>query len=127
MQGIGTNVNVAQSDLAPALGSSEITSNVKVEPLKDSQHNALQIIESMEQGVLVWSVDGRCTMFNERIFDVLELSPGDLQVGMKRREFLEMCASRGEFDAQVIEETERKFQREASFPSIVCFPQAVLS
>jgi len=44
-----------------------------VEPLINGDHNALEIIESMEQGVIVWSPDGHCSMFNERIFDVLEL------------------------------------------------------
>ena len=91
------------------------SSSDNVEPLKSSDHNALQIIESMEQGVVVWSVDGRCTMFNERIFDVLELSPDDLSVGMERRKFLEMSAGRGEFPFSVVEKTERNFQRSAPF------------
>jgi len=118
MQQMQTNAHPQEVGSNPALAEpadSRDTSGTNIEPLKDDDHNALQIIESMEQGILVWSVDARCTMYNERIFDVLELSPGDLWVGMEREMFLEMSASRGEFDQQVVEQTERNFKRAVPF------------
>jgi len=118
MQQMQTNAHPQEVGSNPALAEpadSRDTSGTNIEPLKDDDHNALQIIESMEQGILVWSVDARCTMYNERIFDVLELSPGDLWVGMEREMFLEMSASRGEFDQQLVEQTERNFKRAVPF------------
>ena len=118
MQRNQTNASPQDSGFSPTLAEgadSRHANESNIEPLKDEGHNALQIIESMEQGVVVWSVDGRCTMYNERIFDVLELSSDDVWVGMERREFLEMSAQRGEFAPSVVEQTERNFKRAAPF------------
>lgn len=68
-----------------------------------------QIMNAMEQGILVWSEDGICRLHNTRIFDILELRPDGLAVGMKRDDFLAEANARGEFDAAAMAETHRKF------------------
>ena len=53
------------------------------------------VLNQMEQGILVWSSDGVCTLHNERIFQVLELGPHDLCVGMTREAFLSITVAQG--------------------------------
>ena len=110
MHGKQTNAGSREGEVSAYTATAD-----NVEPLKSSDHNALQIIESMEQGILVWSPDGRCSMFNERIFDVLELDADNLWIGMERSEFLRMAVSRGEFSERVVEQTERNFNRAVPF------------
>ncbi len=75
----------------------------------------LQIIESIEQGVIVWSEDAKCVLFNRRIIDVLEMNSTDIYVGMTRHEFLSLAGRRGEFVGHVLETAEDCFQRRQPF------------
>lgn len=88
-----------------------------VKPVTGSQRRdlTLDVIDSMEQGVLVWSADGTCAMHNQRIFDVLELRSGDIYKGRTRREFLAIAVQRGEITAEKASQTEHRFQSSAPF------------
>ncbi|SLN17549.1 sensor domain-containing diguanylate cyclase [Roseisalinus antarcticus] len=57
---------------------------------------ANEIMDIMEQGILVWSPDGVCELHNARVFEVLELEPGQLYIGMMREEFRDLALQRGE-------------------------------
>ncbi len=57
---------------------------------------AQEVVETMEQGILVWGGDGRCAMYNLRVHTLLELSPGDLQVGTTRADFRARSLARKE-------------------------------
>ncbi len=81
----------------------------------DTQDAIAEVIDSMEQGVLVWSEDAVCEMHNQRIFDVLELGPDDLHPGMRRRDFLRMAVARGEFNAETAAKAEKRFDQLAPF------------
>ena len=41
---------------------------------------ALEIMNIMEQGILVWNAEGVCELHNSRVFQVLELKPGDSSI-----------------------------------------------
>ena len=84
-------------------------------PFSDQIGNTLQVIESIEQGVIVWSADGVCLLHNQRMFDVLELSLADIYVGMTRKEFLTLAKNRGEFVHHILETAEACFQRDEPF------------
>lgn len=75
----------------------------------------LDVIDSMEQGVLVWSAAGACVMHNQRIFDVLELRSDDIYKGRTRRDFLAIAVKRGEITAETANQTESRFQSSAPF------------
>ena len=75
----------------------------------------LEIIDSMEQGVLVWSPSGHCVMHNQRIFEVLELRSDDIYRDAARSEFLALAVKRGEITAEAAQQTERKFKGSAPF------------
>ncbi|SPJ27566.1 PAS-domain containing protein [Falsiruegeria mediterranea] len=87
------------------------------------QEQMLDVINQMEQGILVWSPDGVCVLHNERIFEVLELGPRDLQVGMTRETFLSITVAQGvitaERKAEVLElfETGQPFHFDRDMPS----------
>lgn len=64
------------------------------------QEKMLEVMNQMEQGILVWSPDGICQLHNDRIFEVLELSPKDLEVGMSREMFLNITVAQGVITAE---------------------------
>ena len=74
-----------------------------------------QIADGMEQGVLVWDKDSICIMYTDRVFDVLEMRPTDLSVGMARADFLSGAVSRGELDQKAVEKTQERFLRRTPF------------
>ena len=84
-------------------------------PKKALPDLALQIMNIMEQGIIVWSADGICELHNTRIFDVLELSRGDIGIGTKRSDFLAVAEKRGEFAAAAQAEATAKFKSHKPF------------
>jgi hypothetical protein len=74
-----------------------------------------KIADGMEQGLLVWDADGICAMYADRVFDVLEMRPTDLAIGMKRSEFLEAAIMRGELTEKAVENTKECFSRKTPF------------
>lgn len=58
------------------------------------------IINMMEQGVLVWSAAGLCELHNTRVFELMEIGPGDLAVGTPRASFRERAVLRGEISPE---------------------------
>lgn len=81
----------------------------------DTNVATLEIINSMEQGILVWSKNGHCEMHNDRVFEILELRKDDLFKGRQRKEFLNLAVQRGEITAEVAETTEARFHEAAPF------------
>ncbi|MEM6497141.1 MAG: diguanylate cyclase [Pseudomonadota bacterium] len=73
------------------------------------------IINSMEQGILVWGPDDKCAFINERLHHVLELRDSDLAVGMDRKEFVRRCEGRGEQTSKSAEEITEATERGESF------------
>ncbi|HUS97091.1 MAG TPA: diguanylate cyclase, partial [Hyphomicrobiaceae bacterium] len=84
-------------------------------PELDRPNFTSEVINSMEQGVLVWSADGRCKMHNSRIFEVLELRTNDVVQGMLRSDFLALAIKRGEITAEVADKAEKRFRNSAPF------------
>ena len=74
-----------------------------------------QVADGMEQGVLVWDTDGVCVMFTDRVFDVLEMRPSDLSVGIRRSDFLAGAVMRGELDQTSADKTQDRFLRKTPF------------
>lgn len=74
-----------------------------------------EVVTSMEQGVLVWSDESICLMHNARVFEVLELNPAAIYVGMHRAAFLQNAVQRSELTAEAVEETERRFASRLPF------------
>ena len=61
---------------------------------------ATDIMNIMEQGILVWSADGYCEMHNTRVFGVLELAKGALEIGTQREAFRARALERNELDPE---------------------------
>ncbi|QQA41394.1 diguanylate cyclase [Pelagovum pacificum] len=62
---------------------------------RDQFKLATEIMDIMEQGIVVWSADGLCELFNARVHEVLDLGDGELGIGTSRGEFRRMAAQRG--------------------------------
>ena len=74
-----------------------------------------RVADSMEQGVLVWDENEVCTMFTDRVFDVLEMRQTDLSIGISREDFLSGAMLRGELDQQAVDKTQERFSRKTPF------------
>ncbi|WP_299842025.1 diguanylate cyclase [uncultured Roseovarius sp.] len=101
----------------PVLANGITLQNVSAEAqsqLLDSEL-AMNILNSMEQGVLVWSDDARCTMYNDRVFAVMELARDELYPGRRRRDFLKSAIARGELSQERVEQVEAYFASGAPF------------
>jgi diguanylate cyclase (GGDEF)-like protein len=61
---------------------------------------AAEIMNIMEQGIVVWSPGGYCELHNTRVYQVLELSGNDLQIGTKRSDFRDRAVKRGEMSPE---------------------------
>ncbi|MFD1157439.1 diguanylate cyclase [Roseovarius aestuarii] len=83
-------------------------------PLLDSEL-AMNILNSMEQGVLVWSADERCIMHNDRVFAVMEIGRDELYPGRRRRNFLKAAVARGELSQERVDQVEAHFASGAPF------------
>lgn len=102
-----------QSDKPPIRKSWLVDSDVQ--PQKAPPNLALQIMNIMEQGIIVWSADGVCEMHNTRIYDVLELSGEDVGIGTHRSDFWKLSLSRNEFDAATDASSQVKYAKNQSF------------
>lgn len=74
-----------------------------------------KVADGMEQGVLVWDENGFCTMFTERVFDVLEMRTTDLFLGINRADFLAGAVARGELTQKAVDKTQERFSRKTPF------------
>ena len=84
-------------------------------PQKSPPNLAMQIMNIMEQGIIVWSADGICELHNTRIYDVLELKGDDVGIGTKRSDFLQLAIDRGEFDDATCADASQKFKSHKPF------------
>ncbi len=75
------------------------------------------VFAAMNQGVAVWSADGRLLTWNRRFSELLDLPPGWLRPGLTKRDMLLFLAERGEFGPDTAEMTitERLKTLEPSF------------
>lgn len=64
--------------------------------LIDSERRvALDVLNSMAEGAILWGADGTCVLCNPRAAQILELDPEDLAPGMPRDDFLEASVLMG--------------------------------
>ena len=119
MQQRMTTVDIDQPDLREETAQFAQEAVIKTESIvSGSPANtsfAASVINSMEQGVLVWSATGSCLMHNDRIFDVLELRAGDIFEGRLRRDFLALAIERGEITQETASKAEERFRSAAPF------------
>lgn len=73
------------------------------------------LLDSMEQGILLWDAEGYCSMHNERVYEVLELSQKDIHKGVSRIDLLRMAVDRGEFTREVADTVKKQFQQKKPF------------
>lgn len=78
-------------------------------------HHALNILNAMEQGVLVWNADGECELVSDRCFELLEVTGDQLEIGVKRSEFLDFCQARGEYSTKIRTDIDAKYASQTAF------------
>ena len=75
----------------------------------------VDILNIMEQGILVWNADGLCELHNARIFDLIEISPEDLTVGMSFGDFRQAALDRGDIDEDTFHNVESRIKLHQPF------------
>ncbi len=76
---------------------------------------AMQVMNTMEQGILVWSADGVCELHNTRVFEVLEIDESTLSAGTRRDDFLAAAVARGEISQAIADQTKARFNSSRAF------------
>lgn len=76
------------------------------EPAGTDGELARQVLNIMEQGILVWGPDGRCVLFNNRVYRMLEIGTDDLNYGTDRAVFRARAVARGDVEPEVMERSE---------------------
>lgn len=66
-----------------------------------------QVIDVMEQGVIAWSADGRCLLFNTRVYAMLEIGEDVLDETTTREEFRARSLARGDMSEEIIARIEQ--------------------
>lgn len=64
----------------------------------------IDILEGMEQGIIVWSVDGVCTFVNRRYFAITGSGEVDLFTGQTWNEHMRLLVRQGHYSLQQTEE-----------------------
>ena len=70
--------------------------------LDDDGDLSLDILNIMEQGIILWDENGRCSIHNNRVFRVLELSGGDVVEGCLIDDFFERALQRKELSRDIL-------------------------
>ncbi len=105
-----TDTANAESGISPKVLSAYGINTVTMEPAFLGQ-----VADGMEQGLLVWNPSGICAMYTDRIFDVLEIRPADLTIGLSRHDFLTGAMMRGEIDQTALDRLKERFARKTPF------------
>jgi len=95
----------SQSGCAPSV------SNVP----RDPADLYLAVLESMEQGIIVWSASGVCEMVNARFYILLNQGVEYLSVGMPRADYFRRMIERGDAQPEMIEDLERRLEQRQPF------------
>ncbi len=66
-----------------------------------------QVIDVMEQGVIAWSAEGDCLLFNARVHSMLEIDDAFLSSTTTRTEFRARSLARGEITEANLDQIER--------------------
>lgn len=85
---------------------------------KDTRNNQdiyYEVLESMEQGIIVWSGDGICELVNARYYELLNQGKDYLYVGMRRSDYFKTMVERGDIDALMAERLEKDLLKRQPF------------
>lgn len=83
--------------------------------LRESKAITSEVLESMEQGIIVWSDDGFCELVNERYYKLLNQGRDYLYVGMHRSDYFQKMVDRGDVAPAVAEKLEADLQKRQPF------------
>lgn len=67
-----------------------------------------EVIDSMEQGVIVWSDSGICELVNSRYYRLMNQGEDYLHVGMQREKYFRGMVERGDATLKMIEQLEAR-------------------
>ena len=69
-----------------------------------------EILNILDQGILMWSAEGTCLLFNTRVLDLLGLKADQIRIGASRAEMRSACACGGAIKAQDLSDAEAQIR-----------------
>ncbi|AUQ48995.1 diguanylate cyclase (GGDEF) -like protein [Phaeobacter inhibens] len=83
---------------------------LQAESLPEPSHARLMdVLNKLDQGVMVWTEDGHCQVFNERLLTLLELQNGDIYPGYSRAAFFATAVRLGHVTEDSAKQAEQDF------------------
>ncbi len=83
--------------------------------LRCEQELSVEVLESMEQGIIVWSDDGICELVNSRYYSMLNQGMDSLVVGMSRGTYFQRLVDRGEATEEMVNGLEANLLKRQPF------------
>ncbi len=83
--------------------------------LRDKKTIHAEIVESMEQGIIVWSDNGICEFVNARYYELLNQGKDYLFIGMSRDDYFQNMIKRGDIDNLMAERLEADLAKRQPF------------
>ena len=68
----------------------EIPSRAKAEGKSAERNLPAEILNFLDQGIMMWSAEGTCVLFNTRVLDLLGFKADQIRIGV-RRESESLC------------------------------------
>ena len=69
-----------------------------------------EILNILDQGILMWSAEKTCLLFNTRVLDLLGLKADQIRIGASRAEMRSACACGGAIKAQDLSDAEAQIR-----------------
>ncbi|MEM7508495.1 MAG: diguanylate cyclase [Pseudomonadota bacterium] len=76
---------------------------------------ALDVLNAMAEGAVLWDAEGRCLMCNPRALALLELEPGDLEPGTPREAFMMQSIATGAMTPEGADDVMQRFEAGKAF------------
>lgn len=69
-----------------------------------------EILNILDQGILMWSAEGTCLLFNTRVLDLMGLKADQIRIGARRAEMRSACAFSGSLKAHDLSDAEAQIR-----------------
>ena len=88
----------------------EIPSKVKAEGKSAERNLPAEILNILDQGIMMWSAEGTCVLFNTRVLDLLGFKADQIRIGVRRADLRSTCAMGGPAKAHDLAEAEAQIR-----------------
>jgi hypothetical protein len=88
----------------------EIPSRAKSEGKSAERNLPAETLNILDQGIMMWSAEATCLLFNTRVLDLLGFKADQIRIGVRRADLWSTCAMVGPAKAHDLAEAEAQIR-----------------